>query len=96
MSVSNSARLRRQVRFLQPVTQHFSLPAGDSDYSTRWRLIKSNFTRLWSTAGGSEGELSDSRSRKQERGVWQRRFYEHTCRDENDVTAAKTISMSIL
>ena len=63
----------------------WELPVGDSDYSTRWRLIKSNFSRLWSSAGGGEGELSDSRRCKQERGVWQRRFYEHTCRDENDV-----------
>ena len=67
----------------------WELPVGDNDYSRRWRLIKSNFSRLWSIAGGSEGELTDSRRRKQERGIWQRRFYEHTCRDENDAARCR-------
>ena len=61
------------------------LPDGDHDYSTRWRLIKSRFTRLWREAGGTEGTLSRSRQGKGERGIWQRRFYEHTCRDEVDL-----------
>jgi putative transposase len=61
------------------------LPDGDSDYSTRWRLIKSQFTRRWREAGGMEGIRSQSRREKGERGVWQRRFYEHTCRDEGDL-----------
>ena len=61
------------------------LPDGDSDYSTRWRLIKSQFTRRWRETGGMEGDTSQSRQQKGERGVWQRRFYEHTCRDENDL-----------
>lgn len=65
------------------------LPVGDSDYSTRWRLIKPNFSRLWSSAGGGEGEHTKSRSSKQKRGVWQRRFYEHTCRDEEDVARCR-------
>lgn len=61
------------------------LPDGDSDYSTRWRLIKSQFTRRWREAGGTEGTKSQSRLGKGERGVWQRRFYEHTCRDDDDL-----------
>lgn len=61
------------------------LPDGDTDYSTRWRLIKSHFTRLWCEAGGMDGVKSKSRQQKGERGVWQRRFYEHTCRDEGDL-----------
>ena len=60
------------------------LPADDLDYSTRWRLIKSRFTSLWTESGGGEGLVGQSRRRKAERGIWQRRFYEHTCRDEND------------
>lgn len=63
----------------------WELPVGDSDYSTRWRLVKSSFTRRWISAGGREVSVSSSRDRKQERGIWQRRFYEHTCRDDNDV-----------
>lgn len=60
-------------------------PLGDNDYSTRLRLIKSRFSTLWIRRGGSEVVVNASRKRRQERGIWQRRFYEHTCRDEEDV-----------
>lgn len=63
----------------------WELPQGDGDYSTRWRLIKASFTRRWRDSSGAEGAVSSSRQRKGERGVWQRRFYEHTCRDEDDL-----------
>jgi putative transposase len=63
----------------------WELPAGDTDYSSRWRLIKSSFTRLWTEAGGDLGPVGPSRTRKGERAVWQRRFYEHTCRDDDDL-----------
>lgn len=59
------------------------LPEGDSDFSTRWRLIKSDFTRGYLSV--SAGEISDSRRMKKERGIWQRRFWEHTIRDEADL-----------
>ncbi|MEX2671405.1 MAG: transposase [Phycisphaeraceae bacterium] len=58
----------------------WTLPAGDTDYSTRWRLIKSHFSR----GLPSIERRSASRRRQHERGIWQRRFYEHTLRDEND------------
>jgi putative transposase len=58
----------------------WTLPAGDSDFSTRWRLVKTAFSR-----GLHLGErVSVSRSRKRERGIWQRRFWEHTIRDSGD------------
>ncbi|WP_435016096.1 REP-associated tyrosine transposase [Tundrisphaera sp. TA3] len=63
----------------------WELPERDTDYSTRWRLIKARFTRLWLESECDAGWVSPSRSRKHERGVWQRRFYEHTCRDELDL-----------
>ena len=59
------------------------LPEGDSDFSTRWRLIKSDFTRNYLAA--SAREISDSRRIKREKGIWQRRFWEHTIRDEADL-----------
>lgn len=58
------------------------LPVGDADFSTRWRLIKSYFSRHCATR--HQGQVSESRQRKQERAVWQRRFWEHQIRDEND------------
>jgi len=57
------------------------LPGGDTDYSNRWRRIKSRFSRAL-----PHGEpVSDSRIAKSERGIWQRRFWEHTIRDEEDL-----------
>lgn len=58
------------------------LPEGDCDYSTRWRLIKSRFSR-----GLPMGPLRDSHILRQERGIWQRRFYEHHIRDDEDFAA---------
>jgi putative transposase len=58
----------------------WTLPGGDADFATRWRLIKSAFSR--SLTSGER--ISDSRAAKGERGIWQRRYWEHTIRDEND------------
>ena len=63
----------------------WELPAGDTDYSTRWSRIKAHFTRRWADAGGPEAPVAESRKKKRERGVWQRRYYEHTCRDDADL-----------
>src|SRR5688500_3734522 len=62
----------------------WTLPRGDSDYSSRWKRIKKAFTRTWIAAGGWEGDVSDSRQRNRRRGVWQRRFWEHVIRDKAD------------
>ncbi len=58
----------------------WTLPTNDDDYSTRWRLIKSYFSRYLP----KEERISKSRQRHQERGIWQRRFWEHTIRDDKD------------
>ncbi|MBR0870105.1 transposase [Bradyrhizobium tropiciagri] len=58
----------------------WTLPEGDTDFSMRWRLIKTSFSRRL-TAGEA---VSDSRAAKGERGIWQRRYWEHTIRDEGD------------
>ena len=63
----------------------WELPRGDSDYSTRWKKIKSTFTKQWRRLGGSTTPLSRSRVKRGEHGVWQRRFFEHTCRDDEDL-----------
>jgi putative transposase len=58
----------------------WSLPDGDADYSTRWGLIKAHFSR-----GVEHGERrSASRIKRGERGIWQRRFWEHCLRDDGD------------
>ncbi len=57
-----------------------TLPKNDDDFSLRWRQIKSAFSRRI-----PHGEYrSRSRQRKGERGIWQRRFWEHAIRDDID------------
>ena len=58
----------------------WTLPQGDADFATRWRLIKSAFSRSLS----ADELVTPSRFRKGERGIWQRRYWEHTMRDERD------------
>jgi putative transposase len=58
----------------------WTLPDGDADFALRWRLIKTVFSR--DLPGGER--LSTSRVSKGERGIWQRRYWEHTLRNEDD------------
>jgi len=52
----------------------WQLPSGDADFSTRWRLIKRYFSTGVDAALNSKGE----------KRIWQRRFWEHLIRDEDD------------
>jgi len=58
----------------------WTLPEGDADYSTRWTLIKSGFSRLMP----KDEYKCKSRITKGERGIWQRRYWEHLIKDEED------------
>ncbi len=58
----------------------WTLPVGDADFATRWQLIKAGFSR----GLAHHDQVSPSRSRKRERGIWQRRYWEHTLRDDAD------------
>jgi putative transposase len=62
----------------------WTLPETDSNYSRRWGWAKKEFSQRWLAAGGREQPRSASRVRNRRRGVWQRRFWEHTIRDERD------------
>ena len=57
-----------------------TLPQNDKDFATRWMLIKSGFSRQLP----KQEQINKSRKRKGERGIWQRRYWEHLIRDEND------------
>ena len=52
----------------------WTLPEGDADFSGRWQDIKARFA----------AHISVRRLKKGERGIWQRRFWEHAIRDERD------------
>ncbi|MCL2830273.1 MAG: transposase [Betaproteobacteria bacterium] len=59
----------------------WALPENDPDCATRWMLIKAGFSR-----GIPQGEwIRASRRHKGERGIWQRRFWEHLILDEDDL-----------
>ena len=58
----------------------WTLPPDDSDFSMRWRLIKSRFAK----ALPRDERRSAVRVARNERGIWQRRFWEHLIRDEAD------------
>ena len=58
----------------------WTLPNDDSDYSGRWREIKKAFSK----SIPKTEYLSNTRLRRNERGIWQHRFWEHTIRDEDD------------
>ena len=61
----------------------WTLPPGDGNYSARWKAIKIAFAKSLPRTE----RLSAVRTRKGERGIWQRRFWEHTLRDECDYAA---------
>lgn len=56
-----------------------ALPPDDVDFPGRWRRIKSVFTRKVVAAGAPL-----SRNERGEYSLWQRRYWEHTIRDDTD------------
>lgn len=77
--------VRAQVILPDHVHAIWTLPTGDSDFSIRWKKIKSLFTRRYS--GRPVLFVRDSLRSKGEGGIWQRRFWEHCIRDEDDLAA---------
>ncbi|MFI4918635.1 MAG: REP-associated tyrosine transposase [Legionellales bacterium] len=57
-----------------------TLPPHDANYAQRLGYIKSNFSRQLEMSE----PINHSRKTKRERGIWQRRFWEHAIRDEHD------------
>jgi putative transposase len=58
----------------------WTLPGGDADFPLRWQLLKAAFSRQLP----QNEVVSGSRLRKGERGIWQRRYWEHAIRDRDD------------
>ncbi len=58
----------------------WTLPHGDSDFPARWRDIKAEFSRSMPEAG----LRTTSEARRGEKGIWQRRYWEHLIGDERD------------
>ena len=61
----------------------WTLPEGDTDFSGRWHRIKMGFSKALPTGEA----ISDAMAQRGERGIWQRRYWEHTIRDDRDYAA---------
>jgi len=59
----------------------WSLPQGDANFPLRWNQIKRSFSRDLDSAASR----SISKSAKREKGIWQRRYWEHAIRDDDDL-----------
>jgi putative transposase len=97
---ANVTRLRRALEIVRaeqpfevvaavvlPDHMHFiwALPRGDAGFSKRVGRMKVLFTRALSATGTQRQLASPSRTAHRESGVWQRRFWEHVIRDEQDL-----------
>lgn len=59
----------------------WTLPEDDADFAIRWSLIKSRFTRgLPAPAARSLSKIA-----KRDKGIWQRRYWEHAIRNQSDL-----------
>jgi putative transposase len=61
----------------------WTLPAGDADFSLRWMLVKRRFTRFLLCRRLLDPASAKPR-RDSERSLWNRRFWEHQIRDDDD------------
>jgi REP-associated tyrosine transposase len=61
----------------------WTLPPGDSDFPRRWWDIKTAFSKALPT----REQRSAVMMLRGERGIWQRRYWEHTIRDDRDYAA---------
>ena len=62
----------------------WTLPEGDANYSLRWKEIKRLFTNRYLEHVGPGAIRNESHQRSGEAAIWQRRFWEHVLRDEED------------
>jgi len=59
----------------------WTLPDGDAHFPRRWSLIKSGFSRPFA----ADARRTASKLAKREKGIWQRRYWEHVIRDDADL-----------
>jgi len=76
--VRHSTPFHIDARVILPDHMHciWTLPEDDTDYSGRWRAIKIRFTKALRNVLNRDGH-----------GIWQKRFWGHTIRDDRDYRA---------
>ncbi|MCX5901555.1 MAG: transposase, partial [Proteobacteria bacterium] len=70
----------------------WTLPGGDVNFTSRWGLIKKEFTKHVRDVIGIDNMVrtahpTDSMLRRRDAAIWQRRFWEHQIRDDDDFAA---------
>jgi putative transposase len=65
----------------------WTLPEGDTHYPVRWGEIKRLFSKGYLKTFNLNETKNESRLKRGEATIWQRRFWEHTIRDEADLHA---------
>jgi putative transposase len=62
----------------------WTLPPEDDNYAARWAIIKRRVSTLCGKQFNEIEKLSESKHKRKESGVWQRRYWEHQIRDDLD------------
>lgn len=62
----------------------WTLPEGDSDFSTRWGMIKRKVSLACGNQYKREDWITSSKRKHRESTIWQRRYWEHQIRDDGD------------
>ena len=88
-NVAQRHPFQADARVVLPDHMHFvwTMPEGDSNYSVRCSMVKKELTKRLSASIGTDTAQSRSRQRHREGTLWQRRFWEHQIRDEQDYRA---------
>ena len=62
----------------------WTLPPGDNEYAKRWGMIKAGFSKQVKSLFHREEWMNETKSRRREGTIWQRRYWEHQIRNEED------------
>lgn len=62
----------------------WTLPSGDNNYSKRWGMIKAGFSKRAKSLLHRKEWMNESKTRRRESTIWQRRFWEHQIRNHED------------
>ena len=62
----------------------WTLPAYDNDFSKRWSIIKRSLSLDCAERYKKDFLMNASKKKHRESTIWQRRFWEHQIRDQND------------
>jgi putative transposase len=62
----------------------WALPQSDASFGIRWAMIKRFVTKRCGLDLHRDDWMNKSKRRRKESTIWQRRFWEHQIRDEQD------------